>query len=841
MSNVDLNGSNIVHRKVKGRIQKIKPPMATTWPEMFKAWPMCTILIVGTEFFQKFSALGSVLPLYMLNGLKFSTNHMTIFFNIYQVLSGLLPLLGSVMADGYIGKYRTLLYSSLLYGVGKIIMAGASVMNSKSDIHPWLDLFGVLIISIGMGGIVPCVATFGGDQFEPHQERMLSIYFSLFYAAINAGGLISPFILPILRSQSCLDQDSCYPLSFGVSAILMILSALLFVAGSRWYKKQPPKGNVFGDVFRTVRTALSNRSKVASKTRKHWLDYYFDTHNCMHDEKCSRLQMRKNDSSQCAKRQFVEDIKSLLRVLVMYLPIPMFWALYNQQYSVWLIQAIQMDCRIWRDFLLLPDQMQFVNPVLILVFIALFESIVYPITSYFVKLTLLRKMVGGGVVASLAFIVAAGVQMKVNATLPELPDPSRAFVGVMNTFDDCTVNITWLEKDGSLPRFTMQIPGNTSLENNKLLERRELFDVEAGNVTWAIRYNGSECANNGLDLPTHITYEVESEAIYYIYIGKMGAFIAKADPEKPTGGTGEFSISVNLALSDETYKGNMVLCRNNTEGTTAEHPCDPQRPEDFYYFEMSYDDGKSSDLVGYVNYSRESVREYTEKKGTIYAFKPVRPGNWNLFYMENTPRSIGQKTMSKEQVKVSPTGVNFHMQAQGGVYVLLLTGTKDKPEKRIFQVVPDNSVSILWQIPQIAVITAAEILFSITGFEFSYSQSGKSMKSMVQAVWGLTSAVGNFIIILLAVFDMKDLAKQNLLCAGAMLAVIFVFALLAIFYYEYRDTTTDDYDEDVDESEEGDYGEVKSGIITGENGYKNIDGVDNQSYCQENETWISRH
>jgi solute carrier family 15 oligopeptide transporter 1 len=34
----------------------------------------------------------------------------------------------------------------------------------------------------------------------------------------------------------------------------------------------------------------------------------------------------------------------------------------------------------------------------------------------------------------------------------------------------------------------------------------------------------------------------------------------------------------------------------------------------------------------------------------------------------------------------------------------------------------DNAVSILWQVPQIVTITAAEILFSITGLEFSYTQ-----------------------------------------------------------------------------------------------------------------------
>lgn len=33
-----------------------------------------------------------------------------------------------------------------------------------------------------------------------------------------------------------------------------------------------------------------------------------------------------------------------------------------------------------------------------------------------------------------------------------------------------------------------------------------------------------------------------------------------------------------------------------------------------------------------------------------------------------------------------------------------------------------NNIHIAWQIPQYALITAGEVLFSITGLEFSYSQ-----------------------------------------------------------------------------------------------------------------------
>lgn len=65
-----------------------------------------------------------------------------------------------------------------------------------------------------------------------------------------------------------------------------------------------------------------------------------------------------------------------LHVLVLYIPLPIFWALYDQQGSGWTFQAVRMDGDIG-FFTILPDQMQVVNPLLILAFIPLFTYGMY--------------------------------------------------------------------------------------------------------------------------------------------------------------------------------------------------------------------------------------------------------------------------------------------------------------------------------------------------------------------------------------------------------------------------------------------------------------------------------
>jgi solute carrier family 15 oligopeptide transporter 1 len=102
----------------------------------------------------------------------------------------------------------------------------AEIIHFLSFLISGFSMTGLLIIAIGTGGIKPCVSAFGGDQFvRPQQDRQLEAFFSVFYFAINAGSLISTAVTPILREDvQCFGDETCYPLAFGVPAILMIVA-----------------------------------------------------------------------------------------------------------------------------------------------------------------------------------------------------------------------------------------------------------------------------------------------------------------------------------------------------------------------------------------------------------------------------------------------------------------------------------------------------------------------------------------------------------------------------------------------------------------------------------------
>lgn len=97
-----------------------------------------------------------------------------------------------------------------------------------------------------------------------------------------------------------------------------------------------------------------------------------------------------------------------------------------------------------------------------------------------------------------------------------------------------------------------------------------------------------------------------------------------------------------------------------------------------------------------------------------------------------------------------------------------------------------NDVNMLWIFPQNVVITMAEILISITGMEFAYSQAPMSLKSVLTSFWLLTTAFGDIIVIIVAEAKiMPTQAGEYYLFSVLIFVCFIIFMLLAMYAYEY--------------------------------------------------------
>ena len=74
--------------------------------------------------------------------------------------------------------------------------------------------------------------------------------------------------------------------------------------------------------------------------------------------------------------QIINDAKWVFPILVMYTPVPMFWALFDMQGSRWTQTATQMDGYLG-SVQILPDQIQLLNALLILVLLPVFQKLIY--------------------------------------------------------------------------------------------------------------------------------------------------------------------------------------------------------------------------------------------------------------------------------------------------------------------------------------------------------------------------------------------------------------------------------------------------------------------------------
>jgi len=160
-----------------------------------------------------------------------SAEDATSYFHLFTATAYFLPIVGAILADAFLGKYRTIIFLSLVYCAGHLSLA-------VDDTRVGLFL-GLTLIAMGSGGIKPCVASHVGDQFGRSNQGLLSRAFSWYYLGINIGSSTSSLLVPWLLDNYGPD------IAFGVPAAFMLAATLTFWLGRYRFVHIPPTGKSY--------------------------------------------------------------------------------------------------------------------------------------------------------------------------------------------------------------------------------------------------------------------------------------------------------------------------------------------------------------------------------------------------------------------------------------------------------------------------------------------------------------------------------------------------------------------------------------------------------------------
>ena len=202
--------------------------------------------IIGNEAAERFSFYGmrAILVVFMTQWMlssggapdRMSDGEATYWYHLFVSSVYFTPLLGAILADWLLGKFRIIVMLSVVYCAGHFALA-------LDDTRTGL-LLGLGLIAVGSGGIKGCVSAHLGDQFGATNAGLLSKAYAWFYFSINFGSAFSTLLIPMVLAKWGPHW------AFGIPGALMALATLIFWLGRKTYAHVPARGAaVWDDMF----------------------------------------------------------------------------------------------------------------------------------------------------------------------------------------------------------------------------------------------------------------------------------------------------------------------------------------------------------------------------------------------------------------------------------------------------------------------------------------------------------------------------------------------------------------------------------------------------------------
>lgn len=171
---------------------------------MFKNHPKGLIPAALSNMGERFGyyIMNAVLVLFLCSKFGLSGEESTLIYSFFYAGIYILSLVGGVIADKTQNYKGTIIYGLIIMTLGYVVLAIPILATNEN--HVWLltlTCVSLFLIAFGNGLFKGNLQAIVGQLYDnPKYSAQRDSGFQIFYVFINIGGLVAPFVAPMLRS-----------------------------------------------------------------------------------------------------------------------------------------------------------------------------------------------------------------------------------------------------------------------------------------------------------------------------------------------------------------------------------------------------------------------------------------------------------------------------------------------------------------------------------------------------------------------------------------------------------------------------------------------------------------
>lgn len=408
-------------------------------------WKACGFIIVD-EISERLAYYGiaSNLITYLTTVLHEGTASSARNVNNWVGVTYIVPLAGAFLADTFTGRYWSIAVFSIVYILGLVSLtlsvcikslrppscANVAACPRANSAQLGVFFFSLYLISIGTGGLKPCLEAFGADQFDeedPKERRRKSSFFNVWNVGLCMGALTAITALVYIQ------ENKSWGLGFGIPTAAMGVAFLCFLGGTYLYRHKRHGGSPLTRVVQVLVASLRKwRVRVPSDPallhHRHANSsdeesLRFGRRHLQHTASLSFLDKaavtepehegmaKANPWRLCTVTQ-VEEVKLLFRIVPIWMATFAYGLVFAQVTTFFTKQGATMDRQMGKHFTIPAASVQSFTTVVVIVLLPIYDRVFVPfarrLTGNERGISLLQR-IGVGLFLSIVSIVVAAI------------------------------------------------------------------------------------------------------------------------------------------------------------------------------------------------------------------------------------------------------------------------------------------------------------------------------------------------------------------------------------------------------------------------------------------------